>query len=40
MDAISYTGEEKVEIAKNIDSAFPKLQLALTPPVKMPAKVE
>lgn len=40
VDAIIYTEEEKTEIARTIDSALPKLKKALTPPEKMPAKVE
>ena len=40
VEAITFTEAEKTAIAENIDAALPKLKAALTPPDKMPAKIE
>ena len=40
VEAITFTDAENTAIAENIDAALPKLKVALTPPDKMPAKIE
>ena len=40
VEAITFTDAENTAIAEHIDAALPKLKVALTPPDKMPAKIE